>query len=323
MPIENYPKHFQEFLTTFWNEDACWDYLFAMRWVNGFHCPKCDCSKYFRNKRKLAVCNNCRHQISVTSGTVFHGTRKPLLLWFHVMWWVAAQKTGVSASNFKDFMGFGSYETAWAWLHKLRSVMVRTGREKLTGNIEVDETFIGGKESGIKQDGKGKTGRGSLEKTIVVVATECHGKQIGRVRFKCIESATSDNLMGFIENNIEHGSTVITDGWSGYAPLSDSENYDHVKKPILGSGKEAHELLPHVHMIDSLLKRWMLGTYQGRISSKHLEYYLDEFAFRFNRKSSNHRGKLFYRLVQQALASPPSPLKTITKNQIKQEERSR
>ena len=201
--------------------------------------------------------------------------------------------------------------------------MVRTGREKLTGNIEVDETFIGGKESGIKQDGKGKTGRGSLEKTIVVVATECHGKQIGRVRFKCIESATSDNLMGFIENNIEHGSTVITDGWSGYAPLSDSENYDHVKKPILGSGKEAHELLPHVHMIDSLLKRWMLGTHQGRISSKHLEYYLDEFAFRFNRKSSNHRGKLFYRLVQQALASSPSPLKTITKNQIKQEERSR
>ncbi len=312
MLTENYPKHFQEFLTMFQTDDDCWDYLFTMRWANGFHCPKCDCSKYFLNNRKLVVCNDCRCQISVTTGTIFHGTRKPLLLWFHVMWWVAAQKTGVSASNFKDFMGFGSYETAWAWLHKLRSAMVRSGREKLTGNVEVDETFIGGKESGIKEDGKGKTGRGSMEKTIVVVATECHGKQIGRVRFECIESATSENLMNFIENNIEHGSTVITDGWSGYASLSDSENYYHVKKSITGSGLKAHELLPHVHMIDSLLKRWMIGTHQGRISSKHLEFYLDDFAFRFNRKLSNHRGKLSYRLVQQALDSSPNPLKTIT-----------
>ena len=314
MLTENYPKHFQEFLTMFQTDDDCWDYLFNMRWTNGFHCPKCDCSKYFLNNRKLVVCNDFRYQISVAAGTIFHGTRKPHLLWFHVMWWVAAQKTGVSASNFKDFMGFGSYETAWAWLHKLRSAMVRSGREKLTGNVEVDETFIGGKESGAKEDGKGKTGRGSIEKTIVVVATECHGKQIGRVRFECIESATSENLMNFIENNIEHGSTVITDGWSGYASLSDSENYNHVKKSISGSGLEAHELLPHVHMIDSLLKRWMIGTHQGRISSKHLGFYLDEFAFRFNRKLSNHRGQLFYRLVQQALDSSPNPLKTITGN---------
>ncbi len=230
------------------------------------------------------------------------------------MWWVAAQKTGVSASNFKDFMGFGSYETAWTWLHKLRRAMIRSDREKLTGDVEVDETFIGGKESGAKEDGKSKTGRGSLEKTIVVVATECHGKQIGRVRFKCIESATSDNLMNFIEDNIEYGSTVITDGWSGNNPLSDSENYNHVKKSISGSGQEAHELLPHVHMIDSLLKRWMIGTHHGRISSKHLGFYLDEYAFRFNRKLSNHRGKLFYRLVQQAVVSSPKPLKSIIEN---------
>jgi len=315
MIIEDYPKNFQEFLSRFQTDNDCWDYLFALRWPNGFFCPKCKCSKYYLNNRKVAECNNCGHQISITAGTIFHGTRKPLLLWFHVMWWVAAQKTGVSASNFKDFMGFGSYETAWAWLHKLRRAMVRPDREKLMGDVEVDETFIGGKESGEKEDGKDKRGRGGMEKALVVVATECLGKQIGRVRFKRIESATSDNLMKFIEDNIAYGSTIITDGWSGYSPLSNSKNYTHVRKSILGSGREAHELLSHVHMVDSLLKRWINGTHQGNISSKHLEFYLDEFAFRFNRKLSTHRGKVFYRLVQQAVASSPKPLKTLVKNQ--------
>jgi transposase-like protein len=311
MIIEDYPKNFQEFLDRFQTDDDCWEYLFALRWPNGFFCPKCSNAKYYLNNRKVAECHSCGHQLSVTAGTIFHGTRKPLLLWFHVMWWVAAQKTGVSASNFKDFMGFGSYETAWAWLHKLRRAMVRSGREKLTGDVEVDETFIGGKESGEKEDGTGKTGRGSLEKTLVIVATECFGKQIGRVRFKCIDSATSNNLMEFIEDNIEYGSKVITDGWRGYNTLSDSKNYTHVKKSISGSGQEAHELLPHVHMVDSLLKRWINGTHQGRISSKHLEFYLDEYAFRFNRKLSTHRGKVFYRLVQLSVATPPAPLKTL------------
>jgi len=313
MVKEDYPKNFQEFLSKFKTDDDCWDYLFSVRWSNGFYCPKCNGQKYYLNNRKLAECEHCGHQISVTAGTIFHGSRKPLLLWFHVMWWVAAQKTGVSASNFKDFMGFGSYETAWVWLHKLRRAMVRPNRERLVGEIEVDETFIGGKETGEKEDGTGKTGRGSIEKSIIVVATECLGKQIGRVRFKIIKSATSKTLMQFIEDNIEHESTIITDGWSGYAPLSDSKSYKHIKKPIAGSGQEAHELLPHVHMVDSLLKRWINGTHQGNISKKHLEYYLDEFAFRFNRKQSTHRGKVFYRLVQQAVNTIPMPLKTLIK----------
>lgn len=312
--MEDYPKNFQEFLFRFKSDDDCWDYLFSIRWPNGFVCPKCGCQKFYLNNRKVTECSACCNQLSITAGTIFHGTRKPLLLWFHVMWWIAAQKTGVSARNFKDFMGFGSYETAWAWLHKLRRAMIRTGREKLSGKVEVDETFIGGKESGKKENGTGKTGRGAVEKTLVVVATECLGKQIGRVRFKCIESASGDNLVKFIEANVEYGSTVVTDGWKGYDSLSATENYTHVRKTISGSGKEAHELLPHVHMIDSLLKRWINGTHQGNISSKHLEFYLDEYAFRFNRKLSTHRGKVFYRLVQQAVNSSPFPLKTIIEN---------
>jgi len=224
------------------------------------------------------------------------------------MWWVVAQKTGASAYNLMDFMGLGSYETAWTWLHKLRRAMVRPDRDKLTGDIEVDETYIGGKEIG-----KGKQGRGTETKTLVVVATECKGKQIGRVRFRCIDEATTENLKAFIEDNIEYGSTVITDGWRGYNYLSESKNYKHAKKIISESEQEAHELLPHVHLVDSLIKRWINGTHQGNISQKHLPYYLDEFAFRFNRKMSTYRGMLFYRLLQQAVATSPKPINQIIK----------
>ena len=212
------------------------------------------------------------------------------------MWWVVAQKTGVSASNMMDFMGFSSYETVWTWLQKLRRAMIRPGRDKLSGIVEVDETYIGGKEAG-----SGKQGRGAETKILVVVATECIGKKIGRVRFKCIEEATSDILVTFIRENIAQGSTVITDGWKGYVPLREGKDFKHQVKTILGSGKQAHELLPHVHLVDSLLKRWLKGTHQGRVSPKYLPYYLDEFAFRFNRKISTYRGKLFYRLIQQAI----------------------
>lgn len=308
MVREDYPKDFQEFITWFKTDNDCRQYLFNIRWPNGFSCPRCEGRKYWINNRDLAHCAECGHQTSIVSNTIFQGTRKPLLLWFHVMWWVSAQKTGASANNLRDFMGFRSYETAWAWLHKLRRAMVRPGRDKLKGEVEVDETYIGGEEKG-----KNNRGRGAETKILVVVATECKGKQIGRVRFRCIDTASSANLMGFIFDNVEEGSSVITDGWDGYTPLSTSKKYRHVKMVISGSGKKAHELLPHVHMVDSLVKRWMNGTHQGRISEKHLCYYLDEYAFRFNRKLSRHRGKLFYRLIQQASTTSPVILTEITK----------
>ena len=299
---KKYPKHFQEFLEQFKDEESCRKYLFDLRWSNGFICPKCQSNtKYWLTAQNLIHCGICEHQTSLTAGTIFHGTRKPLLLWFHIMWWVVAQKTGVSASNMMDFMGFGSYKTVWSWLQKIRRAMVRSGRDKLSGIVEVDETFIGGVESG-----SGKQGRGAETKTLVVVATECIGKQIGRVRFRCIEGATAENLIPFIQDNVSQGSTIITDGWKGYKTLplkKDGQDggYIHEIKTISGSGSQAHELLPHVHMVDSLIKRWLLGTHQGKVSPKYLPYYLDEFAFRFNRKVSTYRGKLFYRLIQQAI----------------------
>lgn len=281
---EHYPRHFQEFLEQFKNEDDCWNYIYEIRWPNGFVCPKCrERDKYWLTDHKLIHCSSCGHQTSVTGGTIFHGTRKPLLLWFHIMWWVVAQKTGASVNNLMDFMGFGSYDTAWSWLQKLRRAMVRLERDRLSGEVEVDETYIGGKEIG-----KGKQGRGSEAKILVIVATECHGKQIGRVRFKCVPDSSIENLEQFVNENIEPGSKVITDGWSGYNFLIGSPTYNHEVKPILSSKKQAHELLPHVHLVDSLVKRWINGTHQGKISPKYLSYYLDEFAFRFNRKLSKY-----------------------------------
>ena len=317
MKEEKYPKDFQEFLAAFKDEEACRQYLFEMRWSDGFVCPKCKTmSKYWLTARNTINCSNCGHQSSLTAGTIFQDTRKPLLLWFHIMWWVVAQKTGVSASNMKDFMGFGSYETVWTWLQKLRRIMIRPGRDMLSGVVEVDETFIGGIESG-----DGKQGRGAETKTLVVVATECIGKQIGRVRFRCIDAATAENLIPFIQDNVTQGSTIVTDGWKGYKPMplkKDGQDggYIHEVKSISGSGSQAHELLPHVHMVDSLLKRWLLGTHQGKVSPKYLPYYLDEFAFRFNRKLSTYRGKLFFRLMQQAVESEPMPYNNIIKKQL-------
>ena len=295
-----YPKNFQEFLSQFPDERSCWQYLIDIRWADGYVCHLCNSPKYWLTSKHKIHCSGCGKEFSITSGTIFQDTKKPLLLWFHIIWWVMAQKTGASALNLMDFMGFGSYETAWAWLHKLRRAMVRTGREKLSGTVEVDETYIGGEETGT-----GNTGRGAETKIIVVVAAECVGKKIGRVRFKIIPDSSKESLIPFIEENVEIKSTVITDGWSGYAPLSKRNDYQHITKVISGSGKQAHELLPHVHLVDSLLKRWINGTHQGKVSPKHLAYYLDEFAFRFNRKVSTHRGKLFYRLMQQAVNTAP------------------
>jgi transposase-like protein len=305
---EIYPKDFQEFLARFPDENSCRHYLMTVRWSGGYVCSKCQSRKYWLTSKHKIHCSDCGSEFSITSGTIFQESKKPLLLWFHIMWWVVAQKTGASAYNLKDFMGFGSYETAWLWLHKLRRAMVRSGREKLSGEIEVDETYIGGDEIGT-----GKQGRGADEKILVVVATECIGKRIGRVRFRIIPNASSESLLPFIEENVEYGSSVITDGWTGYAPLSGNKEYKHISKVISGSGKQAHELLPHVHMVDALVKRWINGTRQGKISPKYLEYYLDEFAFRFNRKLSTHRGKLFYRLMQQAVTTPPTTYENIIK----------
>jgi len=235
---------------------------------------------------------------------VFEDSRKPLRLWFHVMWVMMAQKTGLSAKNLCDTYGFGSYQTAWGWLRKLRSVMVRPGRERLAGRVEVDETYVGGQKEGTR-------GRGAEGKTLVLVAVEgAAKKKLGRVRFRCVEAIDRASVESFVRDCIEPGTKVVTDGLSVYDKLN-AAGFDHRPHVIATGGEVARQQLDHVHLVISLLKRWLTGTHQGAVTPAHLQAYLDEFSFRFNRRLSRHRGKLFHRLMQQAVTTRPPAVKAL------------
>lgn len=311
--MEAYPRTLPEFEVQFSTEQACRDYLFFLRWPNGFCCPRCGHPKAWPVKATLFECAKCSYKASVTAGTIFHRTRKPLTLWFRAIWWVTSQKNGASALGLQQVLGLGSYETAWTWLHKLRRAMVRPGRDRLSGRVEVDETYIGGKEEGLR-------GREIESKVLVVIGAEEDGRAIGRIRMQHIPDASARSLHRFVQESIEPGSTVHTDGWSGYAGL-ERKGYCHETTILSNQDESASKLLPRVHRVASLVKRWLMGTHQGAVSNEHLDYYLDEFTFRFNRRRSRHRGKLFYRLLQQAVAVEPVPymdMITHTRGQQKQ-----
>lgn len=305
MTEEDYPQTLLEFEERFGTEAECRDYLFRLRWPDGFVCPRCGGRSEWRGTRDRLICGGCRYQGSVTSGTVFADTRKPLRLWFRAMWYVTSQKIGCSALGLQRVLGLGSYPTAWTWLHKLRRAMVRPGRDKLSGEVEVDETFVGGKEEAVH-------GRETERKALVVIAVEKRGKNgYGRARMARIPDASGAVLLRFIEQVIEPGSLVCTDGWPGYSGLV-TRGYRHKATVLRGQGKGAAlRELPRVHRIAGLIKRWLQGTHQGRVGAAHLDYYLDEYTFRFNRRTSASRGKLFYRLVQQAVQIQPIPYRQI------------
>lgn len=301
--MEDYPRTLLEFEDRFSSEEACRDYLCRLRWPDGFVCPRCQGRKSWPIGTKLYQCAQCDYKASVTAGTIFQDTRKPLRLWFRAMWWITSQKNGASALGLQQVLGLGSYETAWVWLHKLRRAMVRPGRDRLSGRVEVDETYLGAQAEGAR-------GRGAGGKALIVVAAEEDGNGTGRIRLRRVPDASAQSLLPFIEESIEMGCTVSTDGWKGYVGLASK---DYVHEVTIASHQDGpdNKLLPRVHRVVSLLKRWLLGTHQGAVSHEHLDYYLDEFAFRFNRRTSRHRGKLFYRLVQQAMAVEPQPYEEI------------
>jgi len=301
--VEEYPSTLAEFEARFGTEQACRDYLLKLRWPEGFVCPRCHGRSAWTTKRNLLVCAGCQYQASLTAGTIFQDTRKPLTMWFRAIWWVTAPKNGASAQGLQRILGLGSYITAWTWLHKLRRAMVRPGRDQLSGRVEVDESYVGGLEEGVR-------GRQTETKALVAVACEEDDKGIGRIRLRRIRDASAASLLVFVEEAIPPVSIVHTDGWEGYAGL-EMKGYTHQVTVLKRHKQSATELLPRVHLVVSLLKRWLVGTHQGAISLQHLDYYLDEFAFRFNRRKSRSRGKLFYRLVQQAMAVDPVPYKAV------------
>ncbi len=303
---KDYPRTYQQFLEWFADDEACRRYLLRCRWPDGFSCPRCGRkAEPWTTGRGYLHCRVCGGEISATAGTIFEGTRISLRTWFSTMWFVTSQKDGASALGLKRVLGLGSYQTAWTWLHKLRRAMVRPGRDRLCGRIEVDETYVGGSEKG------GKRGRGAEKKEIVVIAVEVHSpKGFGRARMRRVPDVAGSSLVPFICDVAEKGSEILTDGWGGYNQVSD-HGYKHNRVILSDSGDPAHVSMPGVHRLAALVKRWLMSTHQGSVSGKHLDYYLDEYTFRFNRRTSRSRGLLFYRLMEQAAATSPAPYRQI------------
>ena len=300
---EDYPHTLLELEKRFNTNEACRAYLFGLRWPEGWVCPRCGGRQVWAVRRNLWRCGGCRYETSVTAGTIFQDSHLSLTMWFRAIWQVTSQKNGASALSLQRVLGLGSYETAWALLHKLRRAMVRPGRDCLRGVIEVDETYWGGKEAGV-------AGRLTHDKALIIVGAEEDGKGLGRVRMRRIPDFSKASLHGFISQAVEPGSTVRTDGLTAYmGPVG----YHHDRQVQRNQEKGEH-LLPRVHLVVSLLKRWLMGTHQGSVGLDHLDYYLDEFTFRFNRRKSASRGKLFYRLVQQSVQVVPAPFATLIKS---------
>ncbi len=301
---EDYPATFQQLQSWFADESACVEYLARLRWPDGFVCPACGARDSWRTATGLWMCTSCQRRTSVTAGTIFHRSKMPLSTWFAAVWFVTSQKNGVSALGLQRVLGFGSYETAWAWMHKLRRAMVRRDREMLSGSVEVDETHVGGRQEGV--DGRGST----KDLVIIGIESQTAPRKLGRVRLALIPEATTANLCNFITTVVEPGSTIRTDGLPAYRDIA-NRGYSHMAVNLVHEDDPAHVHMPGVHRVASLLKRWIAGTLHQGISTKHLDYYLDEFTFRFNRRNSRSRGLLFYRLLQQAVATDPHPWDTL------------
>jgi len=299
MVTKEYPDTIREFFQMFPDDRACLNYLINLRWPNGFVCPSCaQASEPWHESRNRLACPRCRKKVTVTAGTLFEKTRTPLTTWLEAAWHVTTAKNGMSAKTLERTIGT-SYHVAWMMLQRFRVAMVNSERTKLTGTVEVDETLVGGADYG------GKRGRGSSKELVVIAVEIKDHKGFGRVRMRHIPDASGDSLIPFIKDSVSPDATLVTDGWRGYNRISDNNEYTRVIKNISDSDDFAHVLMPGVHRLSSLLKRWILGTHQGSVSGIHLQAYLEEYTFRFNRRNSNSRGLVFKRLIEHALLSKP------------------
>jgi transposase-like protein len=295
--MADYPQPVMAFRDQFRSEADCRAYLVRLRWPEGVRCPDCLAAEVWPMQAPFYRCQRCGYDFTATAGTLFADTHKPLRVWFEAVWHITSQKSGVSALGLQRALGLGSYRTAWTWLHKLRRAMVRPGRDRLAGIVEIDETFIGGEVTGSR-------GRGALGKSLVLIAAQIDGRRLGRIRLQRIADASIRTLQPAIAQMVATGAEIHTDGWRAYGYLAKA-GYTHRVIRADTDTEVGGNLLPHAHQVASLLKRWLLGTHQGAVTADHLDYYLDEFTFRFNRRTSGSRGLLFHRLMQQAVALAP------------------
>jgi transposase-like protein len=301
---KHYPQSWNEFLDWFGTEEACLAYLEGLRWPHGFVCPSCgSASQPYRSSRTRLMCRDCQHQSTVTAGTIFEKTRTPLRVWFAAAWYLTNQRQGVSALGLQRVLGLGSYQTAWAMLHRFRRAMVRPDRDRLKGQVEVDEAYLALTD---RQEPISPVGRkSSTAKALIVIAVETlETRGFGRIGLRRIPNDSAACVIPFVQQAIEPGARVHTDGSAAYRSLGEL-GYDHQRTVMLGSDVPAHVSMAGVHRVASLVKRWILGTHHGSVQPEHLDAYLDEFVFRFNRRTSGSSGMLFYRLLQQAVVTPP------------------
>ena len=307
----HYPRSAGEFQSWFSTDADCLDYLDWLRWPEGFICPRCGHVGGWAVADGRYKCSGCGGRTSVTAGTLFDRRRTPLTVWFTACWMFATGKDGMSALSVQRALEIGSYPTAWAMLHRLRSVLVRPGRERLTGMVEVDETFIGGEEAGLRG------GRARGKKVLTGIAVEVtYPRGMGRCRMAPLSDASAKSLHAFVTDHVEPGATVITDAWQGYRGLEEL-GYVHDRRSQRAArarGEDPGELLPAVHRVASLIKRWLLGTHQGSVEPAHLPSYMNEFVFRFNRRRSRSRGLLFYRVLELAIAHDPVRYRALVTN---------
>ena len=300
--VQHYPRSVGEFQAWFRTDADCLDYLEWLRWPAGFVCPACGHAGGWRLGDGRFECAGCQVRTSTTAGTIFDRTRTPLTVWFTACWMFASDKGGVSALSLQRDLEIGSYQTAWAMLHRLRSVLVRPGRDRLTGTVEVDETYIGGQEAGLSG------GRARGKKVLTGIAVEIRAPRgLGRCRIAPLTDASATSLHAFVTAHVEPGATVITDGWQGYRGL-EKLGYVHERRSqraARAKGEDPGELLAAVHRVASLIKRWLLGTHQGAVGVAHLPIYMNEFVFRFNRRRSGSRGLVFYRVLELAVDHDP------------------
>ena len=320
---KDYPATWVHFEDWFASEEACVAYLEQLRWPSGFICPACGVAdEPGRTSRGRLGCRSCRYQCSVTAGTIFDKTRTPLRVWFAAAWYITSQKQGISALGLQRVLGLTSYETAWAMLHRFRRAMVRPGRDLLAGIVEVDESFLAlRRKKGSARKARTSKAHNTDHLVPVAIAVEViEPKGFGRIRVRRIDEPTIETMEPFVHDNIEPVATVRTDGSAVYRHLA-RDGVDHDPRVQLGSSTPAHATLPGVHRVASLLKRWLLGTHHGAVDPRHVDYYLDEFVFRFNRRTSRSRGMLFYRLLEQAAISAPVTYSHIRDNEPGQHRR--
>jgi transposase-like protein len=303
------PGDLPSFLERFGSDAQCRAYLFGARWPDGFRCAGCGHDHAWAHKARLIYeCAACGKQHSLLAGTIFEQTKTGLARWFLAIFLVTSSKGGISAMALKRQMGFGSYQTAWSWLHKIRRAMVRPERTRLSERVEADETYVGGPKPG-------KPGRGAAGKTKVAGAVESgrgegKGRSLGRLRLAVVEDVSASSLEAFLGQYVAKPSTVATDGWSGYAGL-ETAGYTHAPLNLSATWGDAALRLPAIHLVFGLAKRWLLGTHHGAVRKKHLPAYLDEFVFRFNRRTAKNLSHRFGRVIEHAVQIKPTTYRAL------------